>query len=411
MTDDSKIADLRQQVEQLRAEVEEIKRVLTKHLPGAPLINREETSLAKFRERVQEILRSISPLEGTKPPTQRSLAEAINLHPSDLSNRLHGRKKAVLQPRDVKAIVKTLIKWGGINSRSTALELLALMKIEDFSPAEWEEIRKERADFLSEYPPFSLEAFRQDLLSKEIDQLVTLIGQGNNQYSFGLVEEFILEKAEPAHLRTLAFEIYLRSVPANQRSSRIATSLLRDFNASVRKFAVQKISEYQLNISEDDLKHALNDRHQDVLLYAVRLAADLLKKGRIPADLLVIHNVAHHRYWLIRRTAIDGIIKSDPNFDKPDTISLLSKLRFVTSSGSRKLIIEYIRKRFEAGKILGEDYDVSLSIIQRYATDELSSPEIAELAKKVLNILVRARSETILSDRDDKGTLSPNQER
>jgi hypothetical protein len=132
MTDDSEIASLRQQVEQLRAEVEEVKRVLTQHLPGAPLINREETSLSKFRERVQAILRSAPPLEGTKSPTQGSLAEAINLHPSDLSNRLNGRKKAVLQPRDAKAIVKTLITWGGINSSSTALELLALMGLKIF---------------------------------------------------------------------------------------------------------------------------------------------------------------------------------------------------------------------------------------------------------------------------------------
>jgi hypothetical protein len=258
---------------------------------------------------------------------------------------------------------------------------------------EWDEIRQERLDFFPEYPPFSLEALRHDLRTKELDEITHLIGLNPHQYSFGLVESFILDKSEYPHLRRIALEAYLRSVPPEQRSQKVAKTLLRDFDADVREFAIKKTREYRLDISEDDLRRLLNDTSQDVVVHSVKLAADLLQQGKISANLFIVPSVIRHPYWLIRKLAIEAIVKADPNFDKPDTISLLQELRLVKYHVSRRRIIEYIQQRFEAGQLSGEDYQIAISIIQKYATDDLSTQEITESAIKLLGILTDRQSE------------------
>ncbi len=48
--------------------------------------------LAQFRQRVQELCRRSYPYESNKHATQRDLAEAVGLHPTELSKRLNGAR-------------------------------------------------------------------------------------------------------------------------------------------------------------------------------------------------------------------------------------------------------------------------------------------------------------------------------
>jgi hypothetical protein len=46
--------------------------------------------LATFRKRVQELCRRSFPYDDGRHSTQRDLAEAVSLHPTELSKRLNG---------------------------------------------------------------------------------------------------------------------------------------------------------------------------------------------------------------------------------------------------------------------------------------------------------------------------------
>ncbi len=94
--------------------------------------------LKAFRERVQELYRRSSPYDDGHRATQRDLAEAVGLNPSELSSRLHQSSGARLTERDVRAIVRALAEWGAIQSQAEARELLALVGCPPFSAAEWQ---------------------------------------------------------------------------------------------------------------------------------------------------------------------------------------------------------------------------------------------------------------------------------
>ncbi len=93
--------------------------------------------VATFRARVHELTRRSTPYDGRRP-TQKDLAAAIGLTPSELSRRLHRAGGVVLTARDVRAIVRTLADWGALTTQAEAAELLALVDCPSFSPAEWQ---------------------------------------------------------------------------------------------------------------------------------------------------------------------------------------------------------------------------------------------------------------------------------
>ncbi len=94
--------------------------------------------LQAFRKRVQELCRRSSPYDDGRHATQRDLAEAIGLHPTELSKRLNGVKDAHLSDRDVRAMVRTFAEWGAIQSQAEALDLLNLVGCASFTAAEWQ---------------------------------------------------------------------------------------------------------------------------------------------------------------------------------------------------------------------------------------------------------------------------------
>src|SRR5438045_658182 len=94
--------------------------------------------LKAFREKVHEYYRPVYLWNGPEPrkATQKDLAEAISLNPTELNKRLNGR--ATLSEYDVRAIVKALAKWQAITIKAQAFELLEFMNCPAFSQAEWE---------------------------------------------------------------------------------------------------------------------------------------------------------------------------------------------------------------------------------------------------------------------------------
>ena len=390
MDENSELSALRREVDMLRAEVSILKSQIALLIEGNNqrfVENPKAANLRVFHERIKSILRSISqkafaPKKGDRAMSQNDLARAINIDPGDLSKKFAG--KLPLQGYEIKRIVKQLVIWGGM-PRLTAQELLHLMGVEDFSVAEWKEIDQQSLELQLSYEPYSREDLRQKLRVHTIDEIVKEVGE--DKFKQSELEEFIQDRGEPANIRRMVFELYLRSNPPLAQSSRVASALLKDFEPINRDLAVQRIKEYNLHISNDDLIRVLSDHQQDVVLHAVKLAAHLLAAGKISAEVLVHPNVVQHPYWLIRKLAIDAIANNDPMLNKPNTVRLLCQFKGVTYWVSRRRLMEYFAERYRAGNLQGSDYHSALAILEKFTTDGKLSSQNIERAERVLALL------------------------
>ncbi len=132
-------------------------------------------NLSSFRQRIRELYRRSDPYEGRKP-TQRDLAEAINLDPTNLSKRLHGHRSEPLTEENVRAIICVLAEWGAIVTEAEANELLTLVGCPPFSPADWQSppldlltpaTSPHRAALLSRQPRHNLPAALTSFVGRE----------------------------------------------------------------------------------------------------------------------------------------------------------------------------------------------------------------------------------------------------
>jgi len=103
---------------------------------GTELLEVVMADLGAFRDRVHELYRKVALYDGHKP-TQADLAEAVGVSRVELNRRLNGYRDARPSPQDVRAIVRALAEWGGIQTRAEAFELLNLLDCPPFTPAEW----------------------------------------------------------------------------------------------------------------------------------------------------------------------------------------------------------------------------------------------------------------------------------
>ncbi len=90
-----------------------------------------------FQERVRELYKASTPYDGRRP-TQKDLAEAIGLHPVELSDRFSGRRGARLTAQNIRAIIRQLAAWGAIQTQAEALDLLEMTACPPFKAGEWQ---------------------------------------------------------------------------------------------------------------------------------------------------------------------------------------------------------------------------------------------------------------------------------
>lgn len=261
------------------------------------------------------------------------------------------------------------------------------MGVADFTPAEYQEIELIRDYEIIPYPQSKIDRLRNDLSTQQIADLVARVGYGAGQHTPDTLITFMREHKEYAQLRMIALEVYVRAVPPAQWRAEVWSELLRDFDASVRKFTLRMVREYQASVADDDLLYILNDSHQDVVPYAVKLASDLVRAQRIVPACLAIPNVANRGYWLIRVRAIEALIAADPAYNRPDTMRLLQAFAGSKYWKSRKLIVEYISERYRRGCLTGADYDSALGLLEQWATDGRSSDENGKRARAALALL------------------------
>jgi len=94
--------------------------------------------LKTFRERVQSLYHSVRPFAHDRRPTVDDLAHAIGLSRAELSRRLNGSGKLLLTCANAQAILRTLAKWGALQTQAQAVDLLVLLGCAPFAPQEWQ---------------------------------------------------------------------------------------------------------------------------------------------------------------------------------------------------------------------------------------------------------------------------------
>ena len=163
------------------------------------------------------------------------------------------------------------------------------------------------------------------------------------EYSQLDLEDFILDKNEPSLFRLQALNHYLT---LETRSGAAFEGLHNDPDPQIRRTVFQGL---HMNPRKDLLqlfntskvKQILADPDQEVAVASTRLACDLVESGIIPIE--VMTRVNRHSYWLVRRIAIDCIIKSGD----PRTLNLLYEFRTTSYHVSQQLIRDYIESNFE----------------------------------------------------------------
>jgi hypothetical protein len=93
-------------------------------------------------------------------------------------------------------------------------------------------------------------------------------------------------------------------------------------------------------LDEKKIKQILGDPELEAAVSATRLACDLVENGKI--DRKTLTTVNKHSYWLVRKIAIECIIK----LDSPDTLELLYEFRTTSYHVSQRLIRDYIEAHY-----------------------------------------------------------------
>lgn len=118
MNPDAELHALRREIEQLRAEVNALRRCCeqwcAERQPGQLSADRRAAFTELGKTQLKTTL-SNERQHGRRYHTLAELAEAIGLSNATLSRKLHGKEP--LLPADVKRIVRQLLIWGRLDSR------------------------------------------------------------------------------------------------------------------------------------------------------------------------------------------------------------------------------------------------------------------------------------------------------
>jgi hypothetical protein len=156
------------------------------------------------------------------------------------------------------------------------------------------------------------------------------------------LENLILDRYEPPLLRLQALTHYLT---LESRSAVVLERLLTDPHSEVRRTVMRSLhrnprADFLQVLDTSKVERILDDPEQEVAVASTRLACDLVERGLIPVNMLC--RMRRHSYWLVRRIAIDCIIKSEDS----RTLDLLYEFRTTSYHVSQQLIRYYIEATY-----------------------------------------------------------------
>jgi hypothetical protein len=161
-------------------------------------------------------------------------------------------------------------------------------------------------------------------------------------YEISDLEGLILDKFEAPILRLEGLQLYLA---LDTISIKLIKELINDPDFNIRRiilrFVHDKATQDLLNlIDKQTLENLFREPEDEVAAIIIRLAGILVEKGLIPLEILTL--VKNHRYFLVKKVAIEQIIKAN----KPESLNLLYEFKAVDYHVSQRLIREYINQHF-----------------------------------------------------------------
>ncbi len=160
--------------------------------------------LKKFQEKINAYRKN-----APASHTQKELAEAISLDKDELSKRLNAYKQqnsnvSPLTHAQVYAIVQVLTRWGAIQTREQAKDLLDLMDCPDFSSSDWKAYPLQRLRSPTGPSTNDLSADRTDTQQKQ-QKIIQLRMMQIDHTGFlrNRLESFVGRQAELAEIQQL----------------------------------------------------------------------------------------------------------------------------------------------------------------------------------------------------------------
>lgn len=200
-------------------------------------------------------------------------------------------------------------------------------------------------------------------------------------YSKQDVEALIEDKYEPPLFRLQALTQYLS---LEEISPQLIDKLILDPDKDVRRIVFQNLhskprSELLDKFDVTKAKRILKDPDQEVAVASVRLVCDLIECGRVPLDILIDLN--QHRYYLVRRIAINCIIRSKA----PNTLVLLHEFRTTSYHVSQQLIRDYIDSHKTS--LSKEEKELALAILHGLSNAKHVSKKSKEKNEELIRLL------------------------
>jgi len=225
----------------------------------------------------------------------------------------------------------------------------------------------------------SQERIADVLVRQGLNALMQLVKQG--EYKNELVR-FITNQAVQPNLRLMALKVYIES---GLQDDMMFKQLLEDFDQEIRKFMIMSIRERGFEIDEETLKRIILDpsSSNDVMLYAVKLARDLVISKKMSSNILLEDKIVKDTYWLIPLCAISGIIGAD----EPDSAERLSRFSGETYHVARRRIREYFEHLHDQNKLTTTNREKAIQLLRQFCQDGASSEQAQRKMKAVVEKL------------------------
>jgi hypothetical protein len=195
------------------------------------------------------------------------------------------------------------------------------------------------------------------------------------------LEGFILDKFEAPTLRLEGLQLYL-TFESVSRS--VIGSLIFDPDFNIRRTILRYIHnkatpELLSLIDKDTFEILLSEQEDEVSEVFLRLAGKLVENNLIPLELLT--RVSNHRYFLIRKLAIEIITK----IKKPESLNLLFEFSTTNYHVSQRIIRDYIEQSFD--EFNENQKNLSITLLEKLNLAEGISEKTRENNLKLLEKL------------------------
>jgi hypothetical protein len=188
----------------------------------------------------------------------------------------------------------------------------------------------------------------------------------DNQHSVLVtLRQLMSNRMSLSEIQTLCFDLDVDydNIAGNTKDDKIRELLLflqRRENVS-RLIKIGKILRPDIIWDREIILLQLGSADSELSTASIKSICTMIDDGKLPLGFLI--NAKDHRYWLIRKIAIEYIVKHEIS----NSIDLIYEFRNTSYHVSQQLIRDYVENLLDTGKLTGDRRDKAISIIEHLA--------------------------------------------